>query len=199
MSMKKNIKRMLPTKIKTYIKKQIGQGNASVQPVEYVVNIRDVNSLKDKAIIITGSTGAIGSAIAHQLYLEGAIVGICGRNITKVNQLIKRFENENITCAGKLIPICIDVTDENSIENGINAFVEKVGKIDAFINNAGGGAREKSKVLWEQDIKVIDQVINTNLRGSILCARKAAQIMVPQNNGVILNMSSVVGINGKKE
>lgn len=192
------IKKMMPEKIKKYILNNINDRNALLESVEYVVHTSDIEALKDKAIIVTGSTGAIGSAIAHRLYIEGATVGVCGRNKDKVSQIIKRFELENVSGAGQLIPLCIDVTDDISIENGISGFIKQTGRVDVLINNAGGGARAKSKVLWEQDIEIIDSVISTNLRGSILCARKVAQIMIKQNHGVILNMSSVVGMNGKE-
>ena len=199
MSIKRLIKKAVPKRVKEYIKGYIACETAPTSPAEYVVRISDVDALKGKAVIVTGSTGAIGSAVAHRLYIEGAIVGICGRNKNKVDQIIERFKRENVQKAGQLIPLYFDVTDDAGIEKAIDDFVKHVGRIDAFVNNAGGGARNKSKVLWEQDIETIDGVINTNLRGSILCARKAAQIMVRQNNGVIINMASVVGINGKEK
>ena len=199
MSVKHLIKKMIPKKVKKYIKTQVEKECGSIRSVEYIVHTSDLEALADKAIIVTGSTGAIGSAIAHRLYIEGATVGICGRNETKVIQIIERFEKENVSKAGHLIPICIDVTDDVSIESGIQEFIRQTGKVDALINNAGGGARSQSKLLCEQEIEVIDRVINTNLRGSLLCARKVAQTMVNQRNGVIVNMASVVGMNGKEK
>lgn len=193
------IKKMIPKKVKEYIKNQVGKEEKLTRSVEYIVSTSDMEVLANKAIVVTGSTGAIGSAIAHRLYIEGATVGVCGRNEAKVTQIIERFEKENVSKAGRLIPIYIDVTDDASIERGIEEFVRQTGKIDALINNAGGGARSKSKLFWEQDIDVIDNVIKTNLRGSLLCARKAAQTMIGQGYGVIVNMSSVVGMNGKEK
>ncbi|MCM1506127.1 MAG: SDR family oxidoreductase [Ruminococcus flavefaciens] len=192
---KKVLKKIIPKKVKEYVKKQVGANSYSPQSVEYVVRRSDEKKMDKKCIIITGGTGAIGSAVVHRLYLEGATIGVCGRNIDKVNELIKRIKKES--SGGVLIPLKLDVSDDKNIETAIDSFVKKTGRLDAFINNAGGGARSDSKPIHEQSIEIIDMVLNTNLRGTIVCSRKAAQIMVKQNYGKIINMSSVVGMQGK--
>lgn len=199
MSVKQLIIKLIPKRVKEYIKAQINYECPVPKPTEYVIHTSDLKKLEGKAIIVTGATGAIGSAVTHQLYIQGATVGVCGRDMAKVSKTIDRIKSENINGEGQLIPLCIDVTDNISIENGIDEFYRQTGKIDALINNAGGGARGNSKKLWEQDIEIIDRVIKTNLQGSILCARKAAQIMTKQSSGVIVNMSSVVGMRGKEK
>lgn len=199
MSIKQLIIKLIPKKVKEYIKAQVNYERPAPTPIEYVIRTSDLKKLEGKAIIVTGATGAIGSAVIHQLYIQGATVGVCGRDMAKVSKTIERIKSENINGEGQLIPLCIDVTDNISIENGIDKFYRQTGKIDALINNAGGGARENSKKLWEQDIEIIDKVIKTNLLGSIFCARKAAQIMTKQSSGVIVNMSSVVGMCGKEK
>lgn len=196
---KKILMRIIPNKMKQYIRQIVESTPKECQRVEYVIRTTDVGRLEGKRIIVTGSTGAIGSSICHRLFLEGATVGVCGRNMEKVNGLIERLTDEIHSGGGMLIPLYLDVTNDSSIGDAIESFVKKTGGLDAFINNAGGGAREKSKPIHEQSIDVIDQVINTNLRGSIICARKAAQVMVKQNSGKIVNMSSVVGMRGKEK
>lgn len=193
-----DMKKIIPRRIKQYIKKKIG-----VAPVkttyEYVIKKEDVSKLAGKRIIVTGATGAIGSALTHLLLMQGAVVGVCGRDQKKVSNLIERLSNEKFDNKGKLVPLYLDVSDCNSIEKAVDEFVQETGGLDAFINNAGGGARQESKYIHEQSIEVIDRVINVNLRGTILCARKAAQKMIDQGHGVIINMSSVVGMRGKEK
>lgn len=191
------IKLFIPKLIKNFIKKQICNSLKSTQDVEYVIRTSDINKLQGKAVMVTGGTGAIGSAICHKLLIEGATVGICGRNEEKINATIARFNAEGLPGLGTAIPIILDVTDDLNINSAIDEFVNKVGKLDAFVNNAGGGARGESKPIHKQDIEVIDMVLNTNIRGSIICARKVAQVMTNQKNGKIINMSSVVGMRGK--
>ncbi len=62
----------------------------------------------------------------------------------------------------------------------------------------GGGARDASKLLAEQDIDILDRVLNTNLRGTMLCSRIASRFMIKQKYGKIISMSSVMGMNGKE-
>ena len=196
MNLRTIISRIIPMSLKQYIKTQLVGADVSAT-VEYIIKTSDIGKLEEKAVIITGGTGAIGSAIVHRLYLEGATIGICGRDMNKVNSVIERLKKKKLLVL-ELVPIYLDVTNDSSIETGIDEFVSHVGHLDVFINNAGGGARAESKAIHEQSVEIIDRVLNTNLRGSIMCARKAAQVMVEQNNGVIINMSSVVGMRGKE-
>ncbi len=194
MSIKKLIRKMIPTSVKKAIKKNIATNNPSC--AEYIVRTTDLSRFEGKRIIVTGATGAIGSAICQRLLSEGATVGVCGRNKQKLDNIVEKFEKEKFS-AEKIVPLIIDVTNDESIYSAMDLFVEKTGGLDALVNNAGGGARTNSKPVHEQDVAVIDSVLNTNLRGSIVCAKKAAQIMVAQKHGKIINMSSVIGLQGK--
>ena len=192
---KKVLKKIIPNKFKEYIKKQVNENSYSPKSVEYVIRRSDEKKMDKKCVIITGGTGAIGSAVVHRLYLEGATIGVCGRNMDKVNDLIEKIKKESV--GGTLIPLKLDILDDENIETAIDYFVKKTGKLDAFINNAGGGARSNSKLIHEQSVEIIDTILNTNLRGTIMCSRKAAQIMTKQNCGKIINLSSVIGMQGK--
>lgn len=190
------LSKLLPAKVKNCIV-NIAAGAINKEPVEYVVKTEDTKKLQGKRIIVTGATGAIGSAVTYRLLAEGAIVGVCGRDMKKVDELIKKSASEISYEVGHAIPLYLDVTDDSSVENAINEFVDKTGGLDAFINNAGGGARGESKLIHEQSVEVIDRVLAVNLRGTIIASRKAAQVMTTQKQGVIINMASVVGMNGK--
>ncbi len=196
MSIKKLIKKMIPKSVKNAIKKDIGISANLSLPVEYVIRTSDTKRFEGKRIVVTGATGAIGSAICQRLLAEGATVGVCGRNKQKLDDLVEKFKKENFS-EEKIVPLIIDVTNDESIYSAIDLFAEKTGGLDALVNNAGGGARAESKPIHEQDVAVIDSVLNSNLRGSIVCAKKAAQVMVTQKCGKIINMSSVIGMQGK--
>lgn len=165
----------------------------------YVYNV--YSSEKDKAsgkyILVTGATGAIGSAICLKLAIQGAVIGLCGRNKEKINETISLIKT---TFPGAFLePIVLDVTNEAQVKSSIQEFALKNnGKIDALVNNAGGGERNRKAILDNLSTEVIDEVINTNLRGSMLCAKYVLPFMKPFNSGKIINLSSVMGMNGKE-
>ena len=194
----KIIKKIIPESLKSKVKKAVVSNNDLQKNVKYQMYKQNENRLNGKCIMVTGGTGAIGSAICLRLFMEGATVGICGRNKEKIDSTIKIINEIESSGKGKLIPIVLDVNDENNISKAIDSFVEQAGGLYAFINNAGGGARGNSKPIHQQSIDVIDSVLRTNLRGTILGSRKASQILIENGMGKIINMASVVGMSGKE-
>lgn len=191
------IKKILPLKLKKYIKTYI-EKNYKETYITYKNRTIHANKFENKNIIVTGGTGAIGSAICKKLLMEGATVGIAGRSNAKILETLEIINNNELVQEGVAIPLNMDVTNQESIKIAIEYFVEKAGQIDVLINNAGGGARENSKPIYEQNVEIIDSVLNTNLRGTILCSKLAIPHMLHNNSGKIINMSSIVGLKGKK-
>lgn len=195
---KKILKKIVPLSIKEKIKKRLQKEfncNSSMQCV-YALNIQHQDRALNKVILVTGGTGAIGSAICYRMAVEGGIVGVCGRSIEKINSMIGLIRQSYPSA--KLFPVVLNVIDENNIKEAVNDFAKAQGRLDILVNNAGGGAREKIKPLREQDPNVVDSVLDTNLRGAILCSKYASEIMVRQQKGKIISMSSVMGLNGKE-
>lgn len=195
--MKKLFLKLLPVSVKQKLKQWIiARVPQQVGFCNYHLNIQHSGRAEGKTCLVTGGTGAIGSAICLRMSVEGATVGVCGRSLNKIqtviNQILKTFPD------AKLVPVVLDVTNSNIIEQAISDFAHKVGHLDILINNAGGGNRETAKPLREQSIEAVERVLDTNLLGSMLCARIASQIMVKQNCGKIISMSSVMGMNGKE-
>lgn len=195
--MKKLFLKLLPVSVKQKLKQWIiARVPQQVGFCNYHLNIQHLGRAEGKTCLVTGGTGAIGSAICLRMSVEGATVGVCGRSLNKIqtviNQILKTFPD------AKLVPVVFDVTNSNIIEQAISDFAHKVGHLDILINNAGGGNRETAKPLREQSIEAVERVLDTNLLGSMLCARIASQIMVKQNCGKIISMSSVMGMNGKE-
>lgn len=147
---------------------------------------------KDKNAVVTGGTGSIGGAICTRLAKEGATVFVCGRNVEKLEKNV----NDIISDGGNAVAIKLDVSDEKDIDRAFDEIL-KHGNVDILVNCAGCSTREKKKDLHEQSISVIDEDLNINLRGAILCSRKAAGVMAKQGFGKIINISSIVGTNGK--
>lgn len=169
----------------------------NLKPYVYNVYSTDKNKASGKYILVTGATGAIGSAICLKLASQGAVVGLCGRNIEKVKETISSIK-ETLPEAN-VEPVVLDVTNESQIKFAIEDFAAKNdGKIDALVNNAGGGERNRKASLDMLPTDVITEVLDTNLLGSMLCAKYVLPFMKPFVAGKIVNLSSVMGMNGKE-
>ena len=140
--------------------------------------------LENKIAIITGGGRGIGKAITHRYLDEGATVIIA--------ELNERSGKETADSIGGYF-VNTDISDENSV-NSLFEFVKtKFSRLDILVNNAG---ILQDSTLRKMDSKQFDSVINVNLRGTYLCGKAAADIMVKQGSGVIINAASVVAHNG---
>ena len=140
--------------------------------------------LKNKIAVITGGGRGIGKATAQLFTNEGAAVIIAESDEVSgqltANELGAHF-------------IKTDVSNEESVNALFNFVLSEFGQLDILVNNAGILADSTLKKL---DPDNFDAVINVNLRGVYLCGRAAADIMIEQGSGVILNASSVVAHQG---
>ena len=140
--------------------------------------------LESKIAVITGGGRGIGKATAQLFTNEGATVIIAEfdevSGQSTANELGAHF-------------IKTDISNEESVNALFNFVSSEFGQLDILVNNAGILADSTLKKL---DPDSFDAVINVNLRGVYLCGRAAADIMIEQGSGVILNASSVVAHHG---
>ena len=196
MSIKSAVKKIIPNKIKMKIEDRvikIVKKKLKNTECSYKIRIEDTKKFENKVALVTGGSGAIGSAICFKLAMEGAHVIIAGRNKENLKTVLEQIKNNN----GKAEIIELDVTDEKEIKNKVEQIIKKFGKIDILINNAGGSARKKNKELVNQDIDIIDMVINSNLRGTLLCTKFVSKYMIEKKEGKIVNISSTIGVQGQ--
>ena len=139
--------------------------------------------LTGKVVLITGATGGIGGAIAYAMHNAGATVVVSGRNEAKLKQ---EFNDEFIK-----IP-CDLAADGAAVELVMNT-IERAGKIDVLINNAG---ITMDTLLMRMSDEQFDSVMNTNLRAAFKTCRAAIMPMMKQKFGRIINMASIVGAVG---
>lgn len=158
----------------------------------YVIKIYKEGRFDDKVAIVTGGGGAIGRATASRLALEGATVVICGRNKATLDIVVEEMKDAR----GKVVACPTDILKEADVEALVNKTVADFGKLDYFVNVAGGGARDKMIGIDGQEMSVIDSVLNTNLGGTLLCCKYAAKQMKKQQSGRIITTSSTVGVRG---
>jgi 3-oxoacyl-[acyl-carrier protein] reductase len=149
--------------------------------------------LTDKVCLITGGAAGIGKATAERFAEEGAKVVICDIDEKKGRQAAE---------ASGWDFYVVNVADRQAVQTWIEAVIEKFGRIDVLINNAGIlRDNQLVKVKEGQLVKQMpeedyDLVIGINLKGVFNCTQAVAPYMINQGGGVIINASSVVGLDG---
>jgi 3-oxoacyl-[acyl-carrier protein] reductase len=149
--------------------------------------------MKDKVVIVTGGAAGIGKATALRFAEEGAKVLICDINQEAGDATAKELE---------LAFYCVDVANRGEVQKWINEVVAEYKRIDVLINNAGvlrDGQLIKFKdgeLVGQMSEANFDLVISINLKGVFNCTQAVAPVMVKQGSGVILNATSVVGLDG---
>jgi len=145
--------------------------------------------LNNKVSIITGAAQGIGLATALKFAAEGAIVVVCDRQAAGVEAAVTAVRAAGVQTLG----FALDVTDRAAVDAMVAATLQRFGRIDVLVNNAG---ITQDARLQRMTIAQFDAVIDVNLRGVFHCSQAVADTMVAQGAGVILNASSVVGIYG---
>ena len=146
--------------------------------------------LKDKICIVTGANRGIGKEISKKFVEEGAIVLGFARNI----EALKEVENElNALNKGKFKGYKVDVSKSEEINNTVKEIFKEFKRIDVLVNNAGV---TKDTLLLLMKEEEFDFVINVNLKGVFLVTKAVAKVMRKQKQGSIINISSVVGLDG---
>jgi 3-oxoacyl-[acyl-carrier protein] reductase len=143
---------------------------------------RDSRTLEGKRVIVTGASRGIGRAIAIGCAEAGALVGV---NFHRCEEDARDVAN----CIGsRAVLLRFDVGDATAVSAAFEAFERRAGGIDALVNNAGIIRPSLLASAPDQDI---DEVVRTNLFGTIVCTRAALRPMLTQRHGVILNVGSV--------
>jgi len=146
--------------------------------------------LKDKVVIVTGSSRGIGLAIAETYAKEGAKIVICSTTQEKSDSVSKKISGDyKIETLG----IQVDVSNEDSVKNLVDKTLEKFERIDILVNNAG---ITKDNLLIRLSFEDWKRVIDTNLNSVFLCTKAVLRTMLKQKGGRIINMSSGVGVIG---
>lgn len=144
-----------------------------------------------KVILITGASRGIGRALAYGLARDESNVVIANYNKSedKANELKKE-----LTLLGKNIEIYkADVSKRNEVEEMVSFVLNKYGKIDVLINNAGISFVKMFTDVSDEDW---NYVINTNLYSVFVTSQEVAKNMISRKSGVIINISSIFGVIG---
>lgn len=145
--------------------------------------------LKDKVAVITGGARGIGKETALLFAREGARVVICDVDAQAGQAALEEIK----TSGADVLFYKVDVTSRSEVAAMVDGAVQKFGRIDILINNAGitqdGFLTKLTEEQW-------DRVVDINLKGVFNCSQAVAQVMLNQGRGKIINASSVVGVYG---
>ena len=148
--------------------------------------------VKDKVIILTGASSGIGEAAALTLAREGAKVVVVARRVERLEALKEKATE----LQGEIYPVAGDMSKDEDIKNAVKSTVDKYGRVDILINNAGILDRFLSADNVEDEIW--DNVLAVNLTGPMKLIREAMVYMKKQESGNIINIASVGGLFGAK-
>lgn len=155
------------------------------------MNYKNLFSLQDKVIVVTGGTGVLGKAFVEGIASFGGKVVIVGRNDTEGN---KRSEEINKS-GGIAIFVQGNVLNLKDMEHVRDVVMEKFGSIDGLVNGAGGnmpqGVIQPEQDVFEMNLEGLKQVLDLNLMGTILPTKVFGSAIAKQNGGSIVNISSV--------
>ncbi|MFC5650023.1 SDR family NAD(P)-dependent oxidoreductase [Paenibacillus solisilvae] len=144
--------------------------------------------MKNKIVLVTGATSGIGRATAILLAERGAKVIVAARR----EQMGQEVVEEIAAKGGEAVYLKMDVNSEESIREGIHWIVDKYGRLDAAVNNAGIVRIPTS--LIDTEIKDLEEVFQTNVIGVFASMKNEIQHMLQTGGGAIVNVSSINGL-----
>lgn len=144
----------------------------------------------DKNVLITGTSTGVGFESAILFAQNGFKVYASMRNLNKADNLKRKIEEESLP----IELLKLDVTNTQSIQSAVNTIIEKDGKIDLLINNAGAGFAKTIEQSSEEEIRWVTEV---NYLGVVFCTQAVLPFMRKQKQGQIISISSVGGLVGQ--
>ncbi|NPD46171.1 MULTISPECIES: SDR family oxidoreductase [unclassified Lentimicrobium] len=148
--------------------------------------------MKDKVVIITGASSGIGKALVYEYAKRGAKIVMAARNISKLEEIRGGLLKQGTDC----LAVNTDVSLEKDCENLINLTVEKFGRIDILINNAGISMRALFKDL---ELDVLKQLMDVNFWGTVYCSKYALPYLIERKGSLVgvISIAGYVGLPGR--
>jgi len=148
--------------------------------------------LEEKICLVTGASRGIGLATSKVLAQNGAVVYANARVEGCLDTLALEAKSE---CGGRIIPLYFDVTDVSAVKAAIVRIKKEQGRLDVLVNNAG---IMKDAMIGMISGDVMREIFEVNVFAVVELIQYASRLMKTQNSGSIINISSIVGVNGNK-
>ena len=145
--------------------------------------------LSDKIALVTGASRGIGQSISMILAQNGAHVVCVSRNVNDVQSVADKITHQKFNASAA----SCDISDSNNVTELVKDIIEKHGRIDILINNAG---ITRDNLLMRMSEDDWNEVVNVNLKAAFTAIKAASRSMIKQRSGRIINISSVVGLIG---
>lgn len=146
--------------------------------------------LKGKVCLITGGNRGIGAATVQKFAQEHAIVYASARQMGAIDLICKKFSEQYQT---QVIPLYFDVTNENEAKNAIMTIKKQQGRLDVLVNNAGV---MQDALIGMISNSLMQKVFEVNVFAVMNMIQLANKVMSRQKSGSIINISSIVGVEG---
>lgn len=144
------------------------------------------NALNNTVVIVTGASSGIGAATAKEFARHGAQVILAARHVEELATQVYSITREGY----KATAIPTDITDSRQVTRLVEQTIEQFGRIDVLVNNAGIG---RIRPFFKESEEYINQVIDVNLRGTMLMTHLVLPGMLERQRGVIISVASVAG------
>lgn len=145
--------------------------------------------LEGQVAIVTGGARGIGREIALLLAKQGAHLALFDVNEQTLTQTVQELEG----VGGRAMGLAVDVTSAAAVDDAVLKVLDKLGRIDILVNNAGV---TQDGLLVRMEESQWDRVLDINLKGTYLCTRAVAKVMLKARRGRIVSIASVVGLIG---
>ncbi|MBU3160466.1 glucose 1-dehydrogenase [Clostridium frigoris] len=145
--------------------------------------------LTGKVAVVTGASSGIGMEMAKAFASQGADVAIIARRYDRLELLAKEIES----MGRKSLAVKCDVTKEEEVKSAVTTILDKFGKIDILLNNAGVASSGSVENIEEAEW---DRVIDTNVKGMFLMSKHVVKHMKERKYGKIINTASICGLIG---
>jgi 3-oxoacyl-[acyl-carrier protein] reductase len=152
---------------------------------------REMTDLQGRIALVTGASQGIGRACAIELAKAGATVALTARNEAKLADVAAEIE----AAGGQASAFALDVASEESIKTGVKAVIERFGKVEILVNNAG---ITRDDLMMRMKRADWDDVMGTNLTGAFVLTQALLRQMMKNRWGRIVNITSVVGRTGQE-
>jgi 3-oxoacyl-[acyl-carrier protein] reductase len=146
----------------------------------------------DRCVIVTGASRGLGREIALRFGNTGERVIVVFLERREDAQTVAR---EIIAAGGDAVAVRADVRDHAAVASMVRTVLDRWGRVDVLVNNAGIARDDLAVRMGDQDW---DDVLETNLKGPFLCIREVSRVMMKQRRGHIISISSISGAQGRE-